>query len=178
VDADVTTVLPDGVLATDTPVGRTLEALATCLCAQILADGTPQTCFCGVLPGAEFPIKMANCRNDNQNGIAWVRLINTYPSVSVGQAYIEPNNCAVSTGLDIEIGIFRCYPLTRDGANPPPEVMLEAARLAYADERTMRRAISCCGWAEPQDFVVGTYIPQGPAGGLLGGAIPLSVMIQ
>lgn len=176
-DAVVTTALADGVLPTDTPVGATLEALAACLCAQILADGTPQPCFCGVLPGAEFPIKMANCRNDNQNGVAYVRLINTYPSVSVGQAFIEPMNCKTMTGLDIEIGIWRCYPLSRDGSNPPPDVMLEAARLSYADERTMRRAISCCDWADPQDFVVGTYIPQGPAGGLLGGAIPLSVQI-
>ena len=175
-DALTTVLLPDGTDPTVTAVGTVLESLATCLCAQIAADGLPTPCFCGVLPGAEFPNKMATCRQ--ADGVAYVRLANTYPSVSVGQSYVEPNNCAVLTGIDIEVGIFRCYPLQREGTNPPPDVMLEKLRLSLADERAMRRAIGCCEWGvAPGDFVVGAYVPEGPSGGLLGGSIPLSVQI-
>lgn len=161
---------------TRTAIGDTLDLLALCLCGQIAADGLPAPCFCGVLPGNEFPIKAQSCRAGN--GIAYVRLINTYPSVQVGVAHLEPANCAVGHGLDIEVGIYRCYPLQRDGSNPPPEVMLEAAHLQYADERAMRRAIACCDWIPSTDYVVGQYIPQGPAGGLIGGTLPISAMLM
>jgi len=36
----------------ETPVGAVVEKLATCLCAQILADGLPPPCQCGVIAGA------------------------------------------------------------------------------------------------------------------------------
>jgi hypothetical protein len=160
----------------------TVEKLATCLCAQLLAAGTPKCCFCGLVAGTEVPLDLATMNGGNKtcgkgNGFAFIRLGGTYPSTEVGVADITPGNCAKGEGVDLEIGVFRCYPLSRDGKNPPPDQMLDATRLQYADERTMRKAISCCSWLDPEDFVVGTYQPVGPEGGILGGVIPISAML-
>lgn len=157
----------------------TVEALATCLCAQLLAAGTPRLCFCGLVSGTEVPLDLATsagkCRN--ANGFAFIRLASTYPSTQVGVADLTPGNCAKSQGLDLEVGVFRCYPVMRDGSNPPPDKMLASTKLQYADEQTMRKAISCCGWLEPEDFVVGLYVPIGPEGGIVGGTIPISAQL-
>lgn len=162
---------------TETEVGAVVEALATCLCAQILADGTPKTCFCGVIPGAAIPMDMVTGTCKDADGMAFVRLVNTYPANQVGVQNLEPGNCAVGQGVDLEVGIIRCFPLTRSGGSPKPDVLLARTKLQIADERTMRRAINCCEWLDAQDFVVGLYTPIGPEGGVLGGTIPISAWL-
>lgn len=163
------------VIPTLAPVQVVLEDLAACLCAQITIDDSIEPCFCGVMPGAAIPIDVGTC--DQANGMAYARLVSTYPSAEVGVANLTPGNCAVGTGIDLELGIYRCYPLEEDGTAPPPDVMLEATRLQVADEQTMRRALSCGCWLSPKDFVTGQYAPAGPAGGVLGGVIPISAWI-
>lgn len=156
-----------------TPVMTKLAALAECLCDQINASGLPTPCLCSVIPGAALPLDVGTC--DDGNGIAYVRLVATYPSVSVGVADITPGNCDKGLGFDIELGLFRCFPMEAEPS--AAEVLLEAAVLQMADLDAMRRALNCCDWLPSKDFVVGQYQPFGPDGGVVGGFMPLSAWI-
>lgn len=148
-------------------VGDALERLALCLCAQIVADGSPSTCFCGVMPGQGVAADLASCGDGD--GIGFVRLASTYPAQTVGVADQTPGNCGVAIGLDIEVGIYRCFPFTGDGSFPDPETLLEVSRQQYLDMESMRRALICCDWLPAKDVLLGQYNPLGPDGDLIGG---------
>lgn len=151
-----------------------LDDLATCLCAQILTDGLPPVCTCGVMPGAEVALDYAgDC--DDTCGMAWVRLASSYPSVTIGQPSERPGNCSSGIGIEVEIGIMRCIDLG-DGVTPPdPAEMAAAATLQYADMLAMWRAVACCRTSK--DWILGTYVPYGPQGGILGGILPLGILV-
>jgi hypothetical protein len=155
-------------------INAILADLATCLCAQILTDGLPPVCFCGVVPGQDVALDYAgDC--DDACGQAWVRLATAYPSVSVGQPSQIPNNCTVGIGVEIELGIVRCLDVG-DGQTPPDPVELTAAGvLQVADMMAMWRAVACC--RQSKDFIIGQYAPIGPQGGLVGGTLPLGILV-
>jgi len=156
------------------PLFGQLVLLADCLCEQIVASGAPETCFCGIVPGdaavAEYG---GDC--SKKCGVAWIRLASVYPSVSIGQPYDEPKNCAAGLGATIEVGIMRCTPVGTGDQPPSPNQLLDATELQMVDATTMRRAVVCCPGSD--DMILGTYTPLGPAGGMLGGAWSLSVWV-
>lgn len=150
--------------------------LATCLCAQIEADGLPPFCFCGVVPGEAAILDYAgDC--DPLCGMAWVRLAGAYPSMIVGAPDVSLGNCGAALGGDIEIGTMRCVPGSDDSGNPPSDAeLLLATSLQIADAEAIRKAIICC--PGHKDFTIGQYTPVGPAGGMVGGAWLLSVQVM
>lgn len=154
-------------------VGAALERLAVCLCAQIIADGSPATCFCGVSPGSGFSPDLLQCEDTESCGIAFVQLQSSYPSQTVGVVDQTPGNCGVTIGFDAVIGVLRCFPLQDDGSNPPPETQLELFRQQTLDMESMRRALICCDWLPSKDVIVGQYTPVGPEGELIGGTFQL-----
>lgn len=158
------------VSGTTSIVANALERLAMCLCAQIVADGSPQPCFCGVSPGTGFSPDLIQCDTEDACGVAFVQLSNSYPSQTVGVADQSPGNCGDAIGFDAVIGILRCFPLQPDGSNPPPDVQLQLFRQQMLDMETMRRALTCCDWLPSKNVVVGQYTPVGPEGELLGGS--------
>lgn len=151
-----------------TAVNDRLTAIAACLCAQIETDGLPPVCFCGVVPGDQVALDYVGDNCATACGMAWVRLIGMYPSVSLGQPNTEPGNCQSLLGLEVEVGIMRCASLPDDDGTPPSAADLAGdVELQAADALTMRRALLCC--ASSQDLMLGPYTPQGPEGGLVGG---------
>lgn len=156
-----------------TPVQAVVEVLAACLCEQ-LSDG-PGLCFCGVLPGEDVAADVGF--GDDCEGMAYVRVSSIYPSTQVGVAQLQPSNCTWGTGFDLELGVFRPFPMEEDGSSPDPEVYLEASRWQMWDAQAMQKALACCDWLPHPDFVVGQYAPTGPAGGVLGGIIPVSAIL-
>ena len=159
------------------PLFDLLSALATCLCAQIVVDGSPDVCFCGVVPGgAASQDYTGDC--DHSCGMAWVRLSGMYPMAGVGIADATPGNCSASLGADIELGIMRCISVGDSEGNPPPPAeLLASTQLQMADAMTMLRAIQCCPAVPTKDTLVGAYAPLGPEGGLVGGVLTLSVAL-
>lgn len=152
----------------------TLTDLATCLCAQIITDGLPETCYCGLIPGEAPAVGyFGDCEN---NGVAYVRLANAYPSKSIGQQDLSVSNCGSVMGLDIEVGILRMMTVgDEDGNMPTAGEILEATQLQVADMLTMRRAVECC--LQPEDYVMGSYTPVGPDGGILGGSWEVNLQV-
>lgn len=144
-----------------------LEELADCLCTQIKTDGLLDPCFCGVVPGTAVVYGYAE--DCDKGGVAWVRLENIYPSVSVGQQQIDLNNCSGGLGFDVEVGILRPMPLGDEYGNmPASDLLTSTTSLQVADAITMRKAIVCC--MQDRGWILGAYTPMGPEGGVVGGA--------
>lgn len=151
--------------------------IATCLCAQIIEDGSPEPCFCGIVPGAAAVADFAESCTDGRCGMAYVRLTSTYPATQVGINDLEPGNCNKSTGFDLEIGIMRCFELEPDGGPLSPEDLMVATEQQIKDAETMRRAIDCCDAVGSRDYILGLYTPFGPDGAILGGSWVLNLVI-
>lgn len=146
------------------------SALAGCLCAQVAADGLPQLCFCGLIPGADVIQDYVTCQSkDERCGMAWTRVYVGAPVTGIGQQDESLNNCGADLGFDLEVGILRCVPVASDAqGNAPTEAqMLASARLQLLEMETMRRAIQCCDALE--EFILNSYTPLGPSGGVAGG---------
>ena len=158
-------------------VSDLLESLATCLCAQISADGSPETCFCGVIPGTVADASyMGDCAS--KCGMAWVRMSAIYPATTVGQLDESSQNCGALLGIDIEVGMMRCVEIGSDDGSPPtPASLLEDSHQQHIDAMTMWRAVACCGDLTSKDYRLGPYVPIGPDGGYMGGAWTVSVML-
>jgi len=155
-------------------INAILTDLVTCLCAQILTDDLPPVCFCGVLPGDEVALDYAgDC--DDACGMAWVRLTTAYPSVSIATPAAIPGNCAMGIGIEIEMGIVRCLDVGEGGTPPEPESLTASAALQVADLMAMWRAVHCCQSAK--DFVIGQYVALGPQGGIVGGTLPMAMLV-
>lgn len=157
-------------------VFNVLAELATCLCRQIKADGLPDLCFCGVVPGdAASDQYTGDCSND---GMAWVRLITAYPANAVGEPLETPNNCGFGMGLDIELGIMRCVPVGSDDGDPPTaEELLAATDAQVANMMAMQKAVICCPAINMRDTRLNSYVPIGPEGGLNGGTWTISTLV-
>ena len=146
-------------------VFETMASIATCLCNVLVTQGR-ETCFCGVVPGEVVSQDFAgNC--EVACGMAWVRLGNAYPSTTPGQADQTVSNCSKPLGIDIEVGITRCIEVDEDGNSP--EELLEATDMQIQDMLAMREAILCCPDLSAKDYILGSYRPVGPEGGLYGG---------
>lgn len=155
-------------------IATVLTNLAACLCAQITEDESPETCFCGVVPGGAVIAEYAgDC--DDTDGMAWVRLASTYPAESVGVAVQRVGNCSVGIGFDVEVGMLRRYPLQAEALDE--SVLLELLDQQVKDMTTMRRAIQCCTALPNKDYILGSYTPAGPTGDLIGGIWALYVML-
>lgn len=156
-----------------------LTLLAACLCAQIQdpENGVPDVCFCGIVPGdAAVGQYAGDC--SVKCGMAWVRMVNLYPSQGVGQATMVPGNCGRAIGIDVELGIMRCISVGDERGNlPSPAELLAATQLQIADALIMHKAVYCCDALPKQDVIVGEYTPLGPEGGLVGGSILISVAV-
>jgi hypothetical protein len=148
-------------------LSATLEALATCVCAEL---GSPGFCFCGVIIGEDtYDLSGIGDCADDACGQAWVRVTDSYMASSLGEQDVEGGNCGLELNVEVEIGAIRCLETPERGEANTPEELLAAFRQANADMLAIRRAVFCCDAIDPKDVILGTWTPQGPLGGLYGG---------
>lgn len=160
-----------------TRIDDLLESLATCLCAQITADGSPETCFCGVIPGDQ-PVAGYSGDCSDKCGMAWVRSMAIYPAVTLGALNETADNCGSMLGIDIQMGVLRCVKVGDEFGNMPNAAeLLSDARQQHTDAMSIWKAIACCGDLTSKDYTLGPWVPMGPMGGYSGGAFTLSVML-
>jgi hypothetical protein len=165
----------------DNRVYRLLTELSACLCAQVSdeANGLSGVCFCGVIPGDAAVMDYAdNCEGD-VCGMAYVRLVSAYPAETPNVLVSTPGNCGKQLGLDIEMGLLRCFSagLDETAALPTEAEMLEAAQTQFGDMFALIRAVSCCDLLPDSEYVLGPYTPAGPMGGVYGGTITLAAVV-
>jgi hypothetical protein len=156
---------------------RLLTDLAGCLCEQIREDGLQEPCFCGVMPGERVAFDyVGNC--EDQDGMAWTRLITAYPAAGVGRVNQTVNNCNSTLGIEVEIGLLRSAPTMEAEGEPPSEgSQLETTALQIADMLAMARAVQCCFGNKDYDYILSQYRPFGPMGFAVGGTYSLMVAL-
>jgi len=159
----VTTLAPPGYVL-DSTIWPGLDALATCLCEELIRSGLPETCFCGVVAG-----EVAFDVTDDDRGVAWVRLVQAFPSTSFPSPVPGVRSCLAPLVAEVEVGVMRCFPAAKAGDSPTETQQWEQAMLQQADMAAMYRAIQCC-YGKFDEFGIGTYTPQGPEGGFVGGS--------
>jgi hypothetical protein len=156
------------------PVTAILAELAGCLCNQITTDGADPVCFCGVVAGDSVAVDYTT-ECDDACGMAWVRLVTAVPANGFGIQNTNAGNCGSALGIDIEMGMARCFPVPDGGEPPEVSAHLAVTAQVNADMMVMRRAIACCPGS--RDWVIDGYTPFGPQGGAVGGFWNLSLMI-
>lgn len=159
-----------------------INDLAACLCAKLMDahDADPvnvlEPCFCGVVEGANVVNDFFNdC--DNNDGMAWVRLQNSYPSLAPGEASTERGNLErLALGADIEIGVQRTVLMNDDGS-VDPEQHAAMFHQQNVDMQAVYKAIACCTALRDMGVIGGIWNPIGPQGMTYGGFIVLYTQV-
>lgn len=155
----------------DPPITQALAMFQQCLCEQITKAGLPETCFCGVFPGAQAPYIYGD------EGQAWVRLVTAGPSRQFPQVDDTWTACDAPITYTLEMAVLRCALPFADAKGNPPTLtqQFETVRLQMADMQAMKQAIMCCVPNDDITVALGAYNPLGPDGGLVGGFWTFSV---
>lgn len=159
----------------DTGVYVAAGRLLAQLDAELTATRAGAPCITVVHPGNVMPDYGCGC--DEREGIAWTRVVSIAPTATFPVVLTGPvrQGSVVQLAVTIELGVTRCYWTTEDNSMPEPGVLDSMARDALDDAAALHRAAIC---ADVGDRVVGTWMPRGPQGGIHGGTLPVTVLVD
>lgn len=134
-------------------------------------------CVVTAFPGNAVPVDYIGS-DDNCGSMAWVRHMSSYPSVRFPSSDATLESCHATLAHLIEVGIIRRSPTPEsDGSTVELPDDLEHLNTSFdlADDMLlMKDAIARA--ARSIDFVIlGSYTPQGPEGGAVGGTWQITV---
>lgn len=159
----------------DTGVYVAAGRLLAQLDAELDATRAGAPCITVVHPGNSMPDYGCGC--DEREGIAWTRVVSIAPSTAFPAplAGIVPQGRTVQLAVTVELGVTRCYWTTEDNSMPEPGVLDSMARDVLDDAAAMHRAAMC---ADIGERTVGMWTPRGPQGGIHGGTLPVTVLVD
>lgn len=150
----------------------TLASVLDAVNEELIASGTKgDMCSVTIMPG---DTAIANYGIESCGGMLWVRLGIANTTVAFPSSDVTVNNCSHSLAFTAEVGILRPSHEPDVGEAfqqvelPTDEELMEDARLQIGDITTMHRALKAVG-QEMDDFIIQTYAPIGPEGGIVGG---------
>lgn len=151
-------------------MGYTLKQMTDILVAHLQVEinklGPDRICSIGKQPGDSVVLDYIEC-----GAMAWVRLVDTVPSINGSSYDITPDSCVWGKAHQMEMGLFRKSPLPTETLGelqmPTEEELTAAADAQYDDMEAMDRAIMNA--RKELELLQGTYTPVGPVGGALGG---------
>jgi hypothetical protein len=154
------------------------------------AVGVPPPCAWGVFSGAAAAIdRGADCGpavvegGPGCRGLAWVRLVNVYPSIAFPEPYGQSYRDDMSYAVVIEVGTARPAPKVTevDGEQyfPSTEEETAAAALETTDVAIVRHAL-VTQYAGDGDIglVLGAVTPFGPEGDVVGATTLATVQVE
>jgi hypothetical protein len=160
----------------DTGVYAAAHTLIERLAVELASTRAGAPCVATVHPGNMVPAYGCGC--GDAEGIAWTRVVSVggttkFPQLLAGPV---PQGQVMQLAAVIELGVDRCYWQTEDNAMPEPVAILDSlARDALDDAAAMRRAALCAGFG---DVVLGSWMPRGPQGGIHGGTMTVTVLVD
>lgn len=105
-------------------------------------------------------------------GTIWTRLVSANVTNSFPAVDDDPNNCAQRVAYHAEVGILRAAALPEstglDIEVPSDEELFNESRQQLFDMQDMLTGLQAVG-AEMDDFMIQSYFPVGPEGGVVGG---------
>lgn len=152
-----------------------LEMVRDCLCDQLDRSLGGPVCRCAIVQGSTTIL------DECCAGFAWVRVVESYPSVNFPARKTGAEFCETFTmAARLQLGVARCQPTFDDQTGEPPSVaaLEEAARIGQADRAAMHRAIRCCVGPELglcKKLEIGPWEPLPEAGMCGGGTVSLIV---
>lgn len=141
--------------------------LAACLCQEIRDRGLPEPCLCGIVEGDVIPADF-DCA-----GSATVRLVSIQLAdySDANATVVRQNRCVTVLEAELELAILRPAKISEDPLTT--EEHHNETRLQLADMRALYATATCCFDDRPE--IIGPYVPVGPEGGVVGGAIRLTI---
>jgi len=158
------------------PIEQMLGILLDALNTALVADGTREDmCSCTIYPGDAVPMDygLEEC-----GGMAWVRLVSTGPTTAFPATSISVDNCFYTLAYTVEMGIMRPAPVPEQFGSevqlPDDTAHYDSSIRLMQDMRLMHSAIKDAKRDIPL-LVLGTWTPQGPQGGTVGGMWTLTI---
>lgn len=166
----------------DAVVDPVLLALRDCLRAELADTSLGPVCRCMVVHSLAPPV-MDGCACDCPipdttavgNGDAWVRLVRLDPDSAL--TAVTSQACPTGWLAAIEIGTYRCAPLSEDGSALPEREVTDYALRMGSDRAALLRVLGCCDALRDRDVGVEFYQPIGPEGGCGGGLLQFRVAL-
>jgi hypothetical protein len=156
-------------------INQMTAALLESLTQQIRAAGKQDNyCSLTVQPGNAVVFDFGP--ESGCGGIAWVRLISANPSVAFPSADVSLDSCAFSLAFTVEMGMVGPAPVlenTLGQFTPPDDIELFDASMRQMDE--MQMMYDALKAARIPQKIIGSYAPQGPEAGVMGGVWTVTV---
>lgn len=162
-----------------------LDELLECLTSAFLDYGhpSPPKLICHRSGnGQSIPqVNPTTRKNECCGGLAWVRLLTSYPTT--GDAQLSPvtriDDCYAGEALQVELGALRCWPHL--GGYATCDDWATNANLVAQDTAALRRAVRCCfvplheSAQDAVGVIRGQWRPAGISGQCVGGIVPVTI---
>lgn len=144
-----------------------LVEMLDCYKSELITRGLDADCMVTLSPGLGVDLGVSG-------DYGWVRLATIVPSTTFPLQDQTATNCATYYAGTVELGMARCIRIPETDSLSELENS-EYVRLQMADWAAMRAAVDCCMKKEGFMVMSGVYQPFGPAGGMYGGIMSVSV---
>jgi hypothetical protein len=175
----------EGANVTDPVAAPVMSAVLDAVAAVYgQADNVPQPCAWGMFSGQAAALdRGGDCSAEPPcQGMAWVRLVNVYPSERFPEPYGLPWRGDMSYAVVVEVGVARPAPQITEANGeqfvPTMDEETAAAALQVTDVAIVRQAL-LNEYAENQDvgIVLGQVVPFGPEGNVVGAVTTATVQV-
>lgn len=167
----------------DALISPIMLSLRDCLSAELARSPAGPVCR-AFLAWGQVPPSMDGCScectdvdGDHGQGDAWVRLVRLDPQTFTSGGAATAMNCPLGWLASIEIGYYRCTPLSEDGGALPAQEATDSALTMAGDMAALLRVLSCCQALDERQPAVDGFTPLGGIGGCAGGAIVFQVAL-
>jgi len=157
---------PDKVIP---PINYALADLMECVCDALANLGQGPVCECVIVGGELATADWAGECASGRCGMAYIRpgLVSPYDIFPFEN--VDPN-CYQPLAYQLDVGVFRCYPVAGEDLEPPEaELTTEATLLLMEDQAAILTALRCCDSPYLGYKAVGSWQPTGPSGASHGG---------
>lgn len=129
-----------------------------------------------IRPGSQVQDDRFLDGDDCDGGLLSIRLVDIFQASNFPAIDSSTLNAyKVQIGFDLEIRCMRCFDVGDGGSATSPYEWMRVSRQQIADAAAMRRAICKVMGAAGRDWLLRSYTPYGPQGGIVGGSWPVAI---
>lgn len=153
-----------------TDIGKALASVLDEALTRLKVDGSDaDLCSKTLMSGSDLILDygLESC-----GGMLYVRLIGANTTASFPESDVTVNNCAYTLAYQCEVGLLRPAVMPEQAMKrlilPTNEQHFDQSMRQYGDMEKMLGALQAVG-SGYEEFIIGSYAPFGPEGGVIGG---------